>query len=124
MDNKERKEKALEYKHSGCNCCQAVLMAFSDKTGLDKNTLLTLGAGFGSGMGCMDGNCGALIGAVMADDLMNKRRNPAAARKILACFRQKCGSVTCSELKGRDSGRVLCSCDDCVSNAVEIISSL
>ena len=29
------------------------------------------------------------------------------------------GAVVCRELKGLDTGTVLCSCDDCVRNAVE-----
>ena len=66
---------AVNYKHNGCNCCQAVLLSFSDELGINKDTLKILGAGFGAGMGCMKANCGALIGAVMVDDLMNKRRN-------------------------------------------------
>lgn len=28
-----RDQKAIRYKQSGCNCCQAVLCAFADKVG-------------------------------------------------------------------------------------------
>ena len=46
------------------NCCQAVLVAFADKLGKSENELLRLGSGFGSGMGTMEGTCGALVGAM------------------------------------------------------------
>lgn len=118
-----KEEKAILFKHNGCNCCQAVLLAFAEEMGMDEQTLKALGAGFGSGMGCMEGNCGALVGAVMADNLMNSRRNAANARQILASFKEKCGAVRCADLKGITTGRVLCSCDDCVRNAVRIIAS-
>ena len=116
-----REDNAVLFKHSGCNCCQAVLLSYADKLGLDESTLRALGAGFGSGMGCLEGNCGALIGAVMADDLMNSRKGASEARNILSAFRQSCGAITCKELKGIETGKVLCSCDDCVRNAVRIL---
>ena len=116
-----KKEKALQLKHSGYNCCQAVILAFAEETGIDEQTLKTLGAGFGAGMGCMEGNCGALVGAVMVDNLINSRRNSASARQILAEFKNKCGAVRCADLKGIATGKVLCSCDNCVMNAVSII---
>lgn len=117
----DRDNKAVQLKHSGCNCCQAVLLAFEDKLGMDTETLLTIGAGFGSGMGCMEATCGALVGAVMVDDIMNKRRNPSSARKLLAEFKESCGAVRCADLKGITTGRVLCSCDDCIRNAVRAL---
>ena len=62
----DRAEKALEVKHQmGINCCQAVLLAYKDELNKTEEELLRLGSGFGGGMGCMEGSCGALIGAVM-----------------------------------------------------------
>ena len=119
-----REEKAVELKHSGCNCCQAVLLSYDDVLSLDADTLRILGAGFGSGMGCMEGNCGALIGAVMVDDLLRSRKNAAASRNILGAFRKSCGAVRCADLKGVGTGKVLCSCDDCVRNAVRIVEEM
>ncbi|MBQ8135659.1 MAG: C_GCAxxG_C_C family protein [Clostridia bacterium] len=118
-----REEKALKYKHSGYNCCQAVLLSFAEELGMDEETLKMLGSGFGAGMGSMEGNCGALIGAVMADNLKNARKNPVGAKKILAAFQEQCGALRCADLKGRETGNVLCSCDDCVRNAVNIVEN-
>ena len=46
---------------------------------------------------------------------------PAAvrlARDIHARFLAKCGATICKDLKGRDTGRVLCECPECYRNAV------
>lgn len=116
-------ETALKYKHSACNCCQAVLLSYAEELGMDEKLLMNLGAGFGSGMGCMEGTCGALVGAVMVDNLTAKRSNAAAARQLLAGFRASCGAVRCADLKGIGTGKVLCSCDDCVANAVRLLEN-
>ena len=39
--------------------------------------------------------------------------------ELTTSFREKCGSTVCRELKGIDTGKVLCSCQDCIRNAVE-----
>ena len=31
---------------------------------------------------------------------------------------ERCGAERCADLKGRDTGVMLCPCDDCVRNAV------
>ena len=41
---------AKEYFMKGYNCSQAVLLAFSDKTGLDEKTAAKLASSFGGGM--------------------------------------------------------------------------
>ena len=66
----ERKEKAVGYFHSGCNCCQAVLCAFTDEQ--HAGEMKKLGAAFGLGMGNMEGTCGALVGAGLVLGLVNK----------------------------------------------------
>ncbi len=120
MEIKERQERAVTLKNGGgCNCCQAVVMALSDQTDLAPETLKLIAAGFGGGVGTMEATCGALVGAAMIAGL---RTEGAATvrhtRQIAELFRQKCGAETCKELKGRDTGKVLSSCDDCVRNAV------
>ncbi|MCR5265545.1 MAG: C-GCAxxG-C-C family protein [Cyanobacteria bacterium RUI128] len=122
MDNK-RAEAGVEYKHNGCNCCQAVLMAYSDLLSTDKDTLMSLGSGFGLGMGCMEGTCGALCGAVAAAGLINSGENSrAVSKQILNSFKEKCGGTICKDLKGIETGKMLCSCDDCVKNAIIALS--
>ena len=118
----DRKEYAVELKHRGYNCAQAVLCAFAEETGLSEEDLKKIGAGFGIGMGAMEGTCGALIGAeiLMGLKLFEGRPLLRAAREMHAAFTEKCGASLCKDLKGRDSGVVLCECDDCIRCAVEL----
>ena len=119
----DRKEYAVELKHNGCNCAQAVLCSFADKTGLSTEQLMKLGAGFGVGMGCMEATCGALIAAEMLMGLEKYEGKPVlrTARELYQAFVDKCGASICKDLKGRDTGVVICECDDCVRNAVMLV---
>ncbi len=125
MNRKERSEKAVELKHSGFNCCQAVVSVFGDLVDVSQDVLLKMASGFAVGMGCMEATCGSLIGAVMIAGLLKEGRGTTpAARKILGEFEKKSGATVCKVLKGRDSGVVLCECDDCVRNAVLALSEV
>ena len=118
MTLEERMEYAARRK-SEMNCCQAVLVAFADKLGKGEDELLRLGSGFGSGMGTMEGTCGALVGAVMVAGLRSHGKGRAAlSRKVISRFKELCGATACRDLKGIGTGKVLCSCEDCVRNAV------
>ena len=145
----ERCDLAVERKHQlGCNCCQAVLLAFApeigrkwsaegaaglfQEEGLD-DALMALGSGFGAGMGGMDANCGALVGAGMVVGLLNGsgaasyggESRPAVpavlkTRRLCAEFKEKVGALRCADIKGVQTKKVLCSCDNCVRYAVQI----
>lgn len=123
MAGMPRRERAVMYKRS-YNCCQAVLLAFQPELELPEEKLLALGACFGSGMGCMEETCGALVGAQIAQGLLkydNCRMNPQASQ-LRADFEQRCGATRCKDLKGVGTGHgVLCSCEDCVRNAVDAL---
>ena len=115
----ERMEYAAKRKRE-MNCCQAVLVAFADRLGKSEDELLRLGSGFGSGMATMEGMCGALVGAIMVSSLLSpdgEARNNS--RAIMSRFKELCGGATiCRDLKGIETGKMLCSCEDCVRNAV------
>ena len=118
----DRKEQAVLYKHQGMNCAQAVLAVFAEDMGTDPEYFRKLGAAFGLGMGCMEGTCGALVGAEMLLGLRKFEGKPVLrdASAALNTFRERCGATLCKDLKGRDTGVVICDCDDCVRAAVEI----
>ena len=119
MNMNERTEVAVKLKHASCNCCQAVVLALSDLTPISEEALKDIASGFGSGMGNMEATCGALVGAGIAAGIITEGKMTVRyTRRIVELFRNKCGAVTCADLKGRSTGRVLCSCDDCVKNAV------
>lgn len=115
----DRVEKAVNYKHNGFNCCQSVVKALADITETDEETLNTIASGFAVGMGCMEATCGALVGAAMMAGLLKEGKgSPVAAREILDKFKKYSGATLCKDLKGRDTGVVLCECDDCIRNAI------
>lgn len=119
----DRKEKAVELKHSGYNCCQAVLLSFADELPLSEDDLKRIGAAYGVGMGCLEATCGALCGAEMILGMREYEGAPILrdASVLHKAFTEKCGASICKELKGKDTGIVLCECDDCVRNAVELM---
>jgi len=126
MNNMPRRERAAMYKRTN-NCCQAVLLAFAPELCLPEEKLLAMGACFGSGMGCMEETCGALCGAQIVQGLLkfdNRRMNPQASQ-LRSEFEQRCGATRCKILKGvgTDHG-ALCSCEDCVRNAVSALEDL
>lgn len=115
-----RAEQAVAYKHKDCNCAQAVLLVFAEELGKSEEELRALGSGFGMGMGCTEATCGALCGASIVMGLCNNSGKPTTAimREILHEFQEKAGATICKDLKGIETGRMLCSCDDCVRYAV------
>ncbi len=119
----ERADKAVELKHNGCNCCQAVLMAYAGELNVPDETLKKMGAAFGAGMGCTEGTCGALCGAQMVLGLKTFNGSPIMkdAKDVLERFRAKSGGTICKVLKGVETGVVLSSCDDNVRHAVEVL---
>ena len=121
MTPEERGEKAASLKKSGAaNCCQSVLLAFADTLPMDGAALCRIGAGFAVGMGTMEATCGALVAAGIVAGLRTATRQDAVrlARDVHERFRAKCGATICKDLKGRDTGRVLCECPECCRNAV------
>ncbi len=118
MTIEERAARAVKLK-AGCNCAQAVVLSYADKLPLEEETLRKLAAGYGGGMGCMEGTCGALVGAVMAAGMLTDGQGTGRyAREILLGFRERCGATICKDLKGVETGKVLCPCTECVRNAV------
>ena len=118
MTIEERAARAVEIKAS-CNCAQAVTLAFADKLPLPEETLKKLTAGYGGGMGCMEATCGALVGAVLVEGLLTDGHATGRyAKATLTRFRERCGATVCKDLKGVETGKVLCPCNECVRSAV------
>lgn len=119
----DKSEYAVELKHSGYNCCQAVLCALKEEAGMTEEELKPIGAPFCAGMGCLEATCGALIGAEMVLGVKKYKGRPILreAARLFSRFESECGATLCKDLKGRDTGVVLCGCDDCVRNAVRLV---
>lgn len=130
----DKKELAIAYHDKNYNCCQAVVCAFAEETGVDAALLFQAAEAFGLGMGGMEGTCGALSGAVMLAGMKNSDGNLNApstkadtyklAREMVKRFQEKTGSTICKELKGIETGKVLCSCSDCIRCGVEVVQEV
>ena len=73
----ERAKLAQDFHNQGYNCAQAVVCAYCDLVGLDRETAYKMAEGFGFGMGCME-MCGALSGAFMLAGNEEQRRTGSA----------------------------------------------
>lgn len=121
----ELREIAVNYKHQGLNCAQAVLLALKDYTNLSEEEIIKITSGFGAGMGCFEATCGALVGANMALGLNRDGSGVSREAKILLNdFKSNAKATICGDLKGIKTGNVLTSCDDCVRYAVDAVLKL
>ncbi|MDO4396766.1 MAG: C-GCAxxG-C-C family protein [Clostridia bacterium] len=130
----DKKTEAYNYHHIGYNCAQAAIMPFCDELGFDKEQTFKMAEAFGFGMGTA-GTCGAVSAIAFAMGMKNSNGNLGEGerskgetykliREAIEKFQVKNGSVTCRELKGMDTGKVLRSCDGCIEDAVEIIEEM
>ena len=120
-----RKHLAVEKKNT-LNCAQAVACTYCDLVGLPEQTAEEMAGAFGSGMGNMEGTCGALVGAGMIVGLATKDRHLARARmkNIMDKFQERNGATRCKLLKGVGTGKVLRACPDCVADAAEFLEEI
>ena len=116
-----RKQIAVEKKHCGLNCAQAVLCTYADMAGIDEETAIRLAAPFGAGMGNMEGTCGAITGAGLVLGLVSKGPATKQMRQIMNKFQERNGATQCKLLKGVGTGKVLRECSDCVADAAEFL---
>ncbi len=122
----ERAVKAVELKLSGgYNCSQAVTAVLADQTSLTDDQLKQITAGFCAGMGNLEATCGALIGVGMIAGLKTEGNGTLKiTRQIQETFRDRCGAIKCKDLKTLTDGKPLCSCEECVRNAVMIYGEI
>lgn len=106
----DRAEKGKTLFTEGCNCAQAVVCAYADELGLDRNVLLKLASSFGGGMGRMREVCGAVSGMFMVagllygyDDVLDhktKADHYKLIQDLAAKFKKINGSIICRQLLG------------------------
>ena len=101
---------AKEYFMKGYNCSQAVLLAFSDRTGLDEKTAAKIASSFGGGMGRMREVCGAFSGMLLVFGFLHgyvatsetakedKKIQYERVQELAKRFREEFGSIICREL--------------------------
>ena len=127
---KTRIEDTIKRHDKGYNCAQAVACTYCDLVGVEEETMFRMTEGLGLGMGCMEGTCGAVSGACVLAGMkcssgnLEKPDSKAASYKlskeIVQQFEERTGAVACRELKGIETGKVLCTCAECIRNAAAI----
>ena len=82
--------KAKELFDRGYNCCQSVLMAYAEETGLDAETAARIAGTFGGGMGKTGSVCGCVAAMCMVEGLRSAPVVPdkAAQREANAGYRE------------------------------------
>lgn len=106
------KERARSYFLEGYNCAQAVLLAFHEELGLDKDTAARMASSFGGGMGRLREVCGAVSGMFLTaglfygysepKDQQGKKDQYALIQELAAGFCKENKSIVCRELLGLD----------------------
>ncbi|KIR03921.1 hypothetical protein P261_02736 [Lachnospiraceae bacterium TWA4] len=124
-----KSEQAIALRKSGMNCAQSVACAFAEYVDVDQDTILAATQALGAGIGAtMEGTCGAITGATVILGLMGKEgtraENMKKAGELVKKFKEQNGSVTCRELKGKDTGKVLRSCPDCIMDAAGMLEEI
>ena len=92
----------------GYNCAQAITVAFSDVTGLDKDFSARMASSFGGGMGRMREVCGAVSGMLMVAGILYgydenshesaKKEHYALVQSLAGQFKEEVGSIICREI--------------------------
>jgi C_GCAxxG_C_C family probable redox protein len=92
----------------GYNCAQAITVAFSDVTGLDKDFSARMASSFGGGMGRMREVCGAVSGMLMVAGILYgydtngddtaKKAHYTLVQALAGQFREEVGSIVCREI--------------------------
>lgn len=108
----EIQNKAENYFNEGYNCCESVVLAVCDYTGIDKEMPLKIATPFGSGMSKNSSNCGALSAAFISMGMSKGRSNNLDPRDpsyvpsdiIFNKFMEKyktvsCGDITCVNMR-------------------------
>ena len=92
----------------GYNCAQAITVAFSDVTGLDKDFSARMASSFGGGIGRLREVCGAVSGMVMVAGILYgydanseesaKKEHYTLVQNLANKFKEETGSIICREL--------------------------
>lgn len=105
-------ERAASTFDEGFSCSQAVLSAWGEELGLDRETALRVATAFGGGIAHRGDTCGAVTGAFMAiglkhgrlraDDQETRDLAYALVNRFVEEFQARHGSIVCRELLGYD----------------------
>ncbi len=86
---------ARQFHKQGCNCCQAVVMAYADRLPIDKEAAMGMAAPFGRGLAGTREVCGCVSGMAMVCGLTG---HTADVRPLIEKFREENGDIVCGRL--------------------------
>ena len=95
MTKEERMEKARGLHKQGCNCCQAVVMAYADKLPIEAKEAMNVAAPFGRGIAGTREVCGCVSGMAMVCGLTG---HTSDVRPLIEKFREEHGDIVCGRL--------------------------
>ena len=95
MSKEEKSEKARALHKQGCNCCQAVVMAYADKLPIKPEDAMNVAAPFGRGLAGTREVCGCVSGMAMVCGLTGHN---ADVRPLIEKFRTEEGDIVCGRL--------------------------
>lgn len=95
---------------SGMYCAESVLQAVAEAHGQKDAVIPKIATGFCGGISRTSGMCGALAGGILAFGLLTGRSSPqeskdqcyALSHRLVHRFREKFGSIQCTDLLGCD----------------------
>jgi C_GCAxxG_C_C family probable redox protein len=95
---------------SGFHCAESVLSAIAYNHDIESELIPGIATGFCGGMGHTCGSCGAYMGAILGINMALGRKdtsestedNYRAVQKLTEEFRDRFGSLNCTELLGHD----------------------
>lgn len=129
-----RAETAVQKWKNGYTCSQAVACTYCDLVDMDEAVLFRAMEGFGSGMGNMNGPCGAMAAAAMLNGLKNSTANLSApdskaatvakTKEMTNSFVEQCHGLSCLELKGKDGSPGVCPCNVCITVASQLAENI
>ena len=101
--------RAAELFLNGSNCAQAIVVAFSDVTGLNESFSAKIASSFGGGMGRLREVCGAVSGMLAVVGVLygyddpgeedcNKKAHYQLVQDLAGQFKEELGSIICREL--------------------------
>lgn len=85
-----RRDVAVQKLLAGYNCAQAVLYAFCEDLGFDRDAALRLACGFGAGMARKQEVCGAVSGGIITLGLRHGRGEGQQAFKANDLLNKTC----------------------------------
>lgn len=103
----KKEELAIEFFNQGSACAQAIVLAFAEEIGLDKDVARRISAGFGGGISRLRETCGAITGSAMIlsykydiplEDFDTRLKCYGEVQEFADKFKEKYKTISCRDL--------------------------